>query len=58
MSASKKAKAAGFKTLAEVSRISTYHVDTLTRLEKDQPIKFNVILLGSLASSNEAKGNV
>jgi hypothetical protein len=46
--ASKYAKAAGLKSLAEAVRMTGRSADTLTRWHKDMPDLFRVVILGCL----------
>ena len=46
MTPSKQAKAAGLKSLAEMSEISQVSINTLRNWHKDKPQRFRVMLAG------------
>ena len=55
MTASQQAKAAGLKSLAEVSRITGQSIETLNNWSRNKPDLFEVVLLGAKAKKRTAR---
>ncbi len=49
MTPAKQAKAAGLKSLTEVSRLTGVCLNTLSRWQQDKPKLFAIVLLGCIA---------
>jgi hypothetical protein len=55
MTASQQCKAAGLKSLAEVSRMVCKPVQTLHNWHRESPKLFSVVIAGSVIKKNELK---
>jgi hypothetical protein len=54
MSPSKQVKKTGLKSVKQISEISEFKVRNLFNMARDNPVKFEIILLGCKAKLNQS----